>query len=268
MHLNEDEFAKLDHYVRSSFGLNMENKQYLVEARLSAELVRGGYSSFPEYWSSLILDKSGAMAARLSDCLTTNYTYFCREEKHFAYIRTALLPKLQGPLSIWCAGCATGQESYTLAMLLADSRDMGRLPYDYHIIATDLSNEALETADTGIYHQADYERLPESWRKRYCLIQPDGDFIVATRIRDTVHYMRQNLMDTRPGSNRFDFVFCRNVLIYFRDHERAIVVQNLFDSLKPGGLLFIGHAESLLSCETDFEYIIPAIYRKPEGAKC
>ena len=263
--LTEQEFHIIDSYVRTNFGLNLEKKQYLVECRIGAELDKCGAKSFSEYWGMLRRDATGRMEQGLMDCLTTQYTFFCREEQHFDFISRELAAKYDHSPSIWCAGCATGQESYTLAMQMAELRENGRLRYDYRIVATDVSKEAISAALTGIYRRDEYERLPERWRSRFCMLREDGGFIVTTRIRDTVRYLRHNLMEPWPGGNKFDIVFCRNVLIYFQENERAAVVANLVDAMKPGGYLLIGHTESLIGCGAKLEYIKPAVYRKPKA---
>lgn len=261
--LSEREFLMLSAYIRESFGISLDKKQYLVENRLGEEFVKNGVSGFAEYWQRLHHDPTGKTELGLLDCLTTNYTYFYREEKHFEYLQHEVLPTMRRPIYLWCAGCATGQESYTLAMLLTHCQEIGALHSRFRIVASDISKAAVETAQRGIYRAEDCLRLPEAWKNQYCLVRSDGSYIIATRIRDAVRYMRQNLMDGKPGAEKFDIIFCRNVLIYFQTHERAAVVRNLANALKPGGYLFIGHSESLLGCDPGLTYIRPSIYRKP-----
>ena len=267
--LSDTEFQEVYQYIRGRYGLNLERKKYLLDSKLWIEVARCRCDTFAEYWRMLRSDDSGAMERRMMNLLTTNYTFFCRETHHFDFLRRQVIPVLPPgrtqPLRIWSAGCATGQECYTLAMELSDCRMSGALRIPYSILGTDLSETAVTAARKGIYGSADYARLPQAWQTRYCENFQDGQFFVKDSLRSGVNFQRQNLMDLPPLVPTYDLVFCRNVLIYFQDKERAALVQKLTEALQPGGYLMIGHTESLLAVPNRLQYVEPAIYRKPEA---
>jgi len=210
------------------------------------------------------------MERRMMDQLTTNYTFFCREEQHFDFLRKRVIPALPPnrvrPFRIWSAGCATGQECYTLAMELSDCQTTGTLQIPFSILGTDLSETAVSAAQRGVYGSADYARLPHSWQMRYCGDFQNGEFHVKESLREAVSFQRQNLMALPHQSSVYDLIFCRNVLIYFQDADRIKLIAKLTDALTPGGYLMIGHTETLLSISNSLQYIEPAIYRKPEAS--
>lgn len=267
--IDDAEFNRIQEYVRSRYGLNLERKKYLIESKLWIELARSRSDSYTEYWQKLLRDSSGEMERRMMNLLTTNYTFFCREEQHFDFLRRVVVPALPQnrirPLHVWSAGCATGQECYTLAMELSDCRRAGALHIPFSILGTDLSETAVAAAQKGLYGSADYARLPQAWQAAYCESFCDGQFRVAEALRATVSFRRQNLMDLPPQPPVYDLIFCRNVLIYFREKESVQLVRKLTDALMPGGYLMIGHTESLLSIRNTLQYIQPAVYRKPEA---
>lgn len=266
--LSGTEFDEMFRYIRTRYGINLERKKYLIESRLWIELARSKSDTYAEYWQKLQEDNTGAMERRMMNLLTTNYTFFCREKQHFDFMRWQVIPALPrgrtNPLRIWSAGCATGQECYTLAMELTDCRTSGILHIPFSILGTDLSETAVAKAKRGTYGSADYARLPDAWQSLYCGGFQNGQFKVTESIRSCVHFQRQNLMSAPPAPLDYDMIFCRNVLIYFRDRERAELIKKLADALRPGGYLMVGHTESLLSIPNGLQYVQPAVYRKPE----
>jgi len=267
--LSHEEFTEIHNYIRNRYGIDLEKKKYLIEGRLWIELARSKSDTYTEYWNKLKADASGEMERRMMNLLTTNYTYFCREKQHFDFLGQKVLPAIPAgrlrPLRIWSAGCSAGQECYTLAMKLMDCRLAGLLHIPFSILGTDLSETAVSAAQKGLYGSADYARLPQSWQSLYCETFQDGLFRINDVIRPTVSFKRQNLMALPVMTPVYDVIFCRNVLIYFRDAERIRLIDSLTDALLPGGYLMIGHTESLLSVPNRLKYIQPAIYWKPEG---
>ena len=267
--LSDKEFGEMHRYIRSRYGLNLEKKKYLIESKLWLELAYSKSDTYAEYWKKLLSDQTGVMERRMMDQLTTNYTFFCREEKHFEFLRRRVIPDLPpnrtAPLHIWCAGCSTGQECYTLAMELSDCRDTGALRVPFSIFGSDLSATAVNAAQRGLYGSADYARLPAAWQSRYCESFQDGQFRVKASLQTCVGFQRQNLMDLPFMAPAYDLIFCRNVLIYFQDQDRAALIKKLTDALLPGGYLMIGHTESLLAIPNHLRYVQPSVYRKPEG---
>ena len=208
------------------------------------------------------------MEQRMMDLLTTNYTFFCREKPHLDFLSQNVLPELPADrtreFKVWSAGCSTGQECYTIAMVLFDCCNSGRLHVPFSILGTDLSETAIAAAGKGVYGSADYARLPQSWQTLYCEKFQNGQFRVKPILHEVTHFQRQNLMSLPYMIPTYDVIFCRNVLIYFQNSERTLLIKKMTDALVPGGYMMIGHTESLLSIPNKLEYIQPAVYRKPE----
>ena len=163
---------------------------------------------------------------------------------------------------IWCAGCSTGQEAYSMSMVMDEYFGSDRDRWDTTILATDINTEALYTARSGIYPKEAMEGLSEERVERYFLKMADGSYRIQDRIRNTVAFKRFNLMDEIIYKKPFDLISCRNVMIYFAPDTKDALVKRLCECTKPGGYLFTGHAENL-SRECGYEYISPAIFRKP-----
>lgn len=271
--LTDAEFHTIYEYVRRQYGLNLEKKKYLIESRLWIELAHCKVETYSEYWRMVRADASGVLERRMMDQLTTNYTFFCREEQHFAFLQDVVLPEHRAqaagrPLSFWCAGCSTGQECYTLAMHLLDCRQRGLLNDPFSILGSDLSSQAVATARKGEYPSSEYARLSPEWQQSYCTPFSAGSFKVRPEVASYVSFEQCNLLEPRTQCQRFDVVLCRNVLIYFRDDARRRLIRCLEESVAPGGYLFVGHTESLMNCPTSLEYVQPAVYRKKAGGSC
>ncbi|NCB93534.1 MAG: protein-glutamate O-methyltransferase CheR [Clostridia bacterium] len=269
--LTQSEFMMIASYVRKKYGINLEKKQFLIESKLWIELARCKCDTYSEYWQMLQNDKTGTLEQRMVDRLTTNYTYFCREEAHFSYVTDQVIPKLQRSwtenINIWCGACATGQECYTLAMYLMDCQKNGTLTVPFHILGTDISADALKTAQKARYDSKDYARLLLSWRSQYCGPFENGTFEVKPLVKKNIDFQKHNLLNPMVMGEQFHIVFCRNVLIYFKEEERNQLLKNIYREMLPGGYLFISHTETLQGTQLPFEYIQPAVYRKPEGRK-
>lgn len=211
------------------------------------------------------------MAAEMVNCLTTNYTYFYREPDHFRLLQERILPKLMehrqyGGLDIWSAGCSTGEECYTLAMVLEECRRPNKYMGNIRLLATDISGDALDKAQKGQYPAKELEKLPLEWQKKYCAQVDDRTFQVNEELRYRIRFEKRNLLEPRPSTERFDLILCRNVMIYFDRDARMRLVRMLEDALNPGGYLMIGHAELLTAGETVLESVYPAVYRKEQPA--
>lgn len=267
--LGDTEFREMYHYIRKRYGLNLERKKYLIESKLWIEIARSKSDSYAEYWKKLKNDDTGLMERRMMNLLTTNYSFFCREEEHFDFLCRTILPSFsaerKNTLKIWSAGCADGQECYTLAMKLLDCRKAGILRVPFEILGTDLSETAVAKAKKGLYGSAEYARLPQAWQMMYCENFQDGEFQVKDQLRSYITFQRQNLIGLPVMPPTYDVIFCRNVLIYFQDRERTMLIGRLTDALLEGGYLMIGHTESLLAIPNRLKYIQPAVYMKPEA---
>lgn len=266
--LTGNEFMAIYTYIRKRYGINLENKQYLIESKLWQELDRCSASSYTEYWQLVRSDGTGVLEQRMVDLLTTNYTYFCREEEHFDFMTNRVVPEISrrgdAQLDVWCAACATGQECYTLAMYLLDCQAIGSLSTPFRIFGTDISEKALLTARKARYGSGDYSRLRPYWQRLYCSPIKDGEFEIQQRVRNHVTFQKHNLLEPLLTAVRFQAVFCRNVLIYFKENERNMLLETVNNVLYPGGYLFVSQTETLPGCKIPLDYIQPAVYMKPE----
>lgn len=261
------EFEMLTEYVRSQTGIDLSKKRVLAECRLSGEMEKRGIPSVTELLKQVEKDKTKNLQAMVFNRLTTNYTFFLREPKHFEFLEKVILPELmerQRMLSykIWCAGCSSGEECYTLSMLFADYQLRGGVLPAYRIWGTDIAEPELQRAKEARYPILEIEQIPSGWR-RFCREEKDGRFFTLTpNIRNHVGFQRANLLDGRISQGPFDLIFCRNVMIYFDEESRKKLLNRLYRLLKPGGYLFLGHTELLTKNHEQFQYVYPAVYRK------
>lgn len=267
--LQDHEFQMLVHYIRDNFGINLDQKKILVEGRLSLHIHEAGFESYRDYFEHVFSDKSGAQVSNLITRLTTNHTFFMREEVHFQFLKQRILPEIgrnsaERDIRIWSAGCSSGEEPYTIAMTLYDHLGFNKDQWDKRILATDISTKALEQARQGKYAASALEKLPPHWLSRYFRRASDGEYAVADELRDEVIFRSLNLIqDVFPFKKKFHVIFCRNVMIYFDKKTRNELIQRFYDATEPGGYLFIGHTESIDRDETPYTYLQPAIYQKP-----
>jgi len=265
--LKEEEFAEIVEYMRQNYGINLEKKKTLIECRMSKELEKQGVETFGRYMELLKKDTSGTIASNMVSRLTTNYTYFMREQAHFNILRDHILPELfknhsRGFLNVWCAGCSTGEECYTIAMILQDYRERTGNLMNYRILATDISNQVLDKARKGIYTAKEAEALPAEWKNKYFRAEGTKSYCVDERLKQNIRFQNQNLLSPGIGTEQFDLIFCRNVMIYFDKKAKETLVKKLEAGLKPEGYLVIGHAELLNRGEIQLEPVFPAVYKK------
>jgi len=266
--LNDDEFIMLSNFTRKNYGIDLSQKRAMVESRLYSLLASRGYQKFSHYFPCLINDSTGTEATELINRLSTNYTFFMREVSHFNYFRDNILPYLTATvknkdLRIWSAGCSSGEEPYTLAMIINDYFGQEGLTWDTKILATDISSQVLEIAMKATYSVDQIKDLPERWKLQYFKPPKNGERCLITSIREGVVFRKFNLMESHfPFKQKFHVIFCRNVMIYFNDDTRRQLINRLYDFTAPGGYLIIGHSESIDRKETGYRYIMPAVYRK------
>ncbi len=267
--ISDKEFDMLSKYIKVHSGIHLKTeKKTLLVGRLSNMLSEMGITSFEAYYDFLQGDASGKELSRLIDKVTTNHTFFMRESEHFNYFSQEVLPFWEmhaktKDLRVWCAASSTGEEPYTLAMLLEDYFKGKPDKWDKKLLATDLSVNVLTKAKDGIYSADQVDKLSRLWMLNYFDKVSSDRFQVKQNIRNEVIYRRFNLMENQfPFKNKFHVVFCRNVMIYFDTETKKKLVQKIYDHMETGGYLFIGHSESLNRNETDFTYIKPAVYRK------
>lgn len=267
--LNENEFSSIVDFMRDNYGINLDKKKVLIECRLTKALEKYGARSFADFLNMMKRDKTGMIAGEMVNRLTTNYTYFMREPAHFAVLKEQILPQMFARkhvsfYNIWCAGCSTGEESYTLSMLLQDFKDQEEWMPNVRILATDISQEVLDTAKKGVYPIKEMESLPVAWQKKYCRIIADKKFELDEKLKYHIRFRKQNLMDPVPEGDKFDLIFCRNVMIYFDKSSKEKLLRRFENCLKPGGYLFVGLAELLSREETVLEPAFPAVYKKTD----
>jgi chemotaxis protein methyltransferase CheR len=269
MAITDKEFSQVVNLVKTKFGVNLSNKKALVIGRLQNYAEKSGFKSFSEYLEFVLSDKTGSALTTLINKLTTNHTYFMREPEHFEFFRKTVLPYLEEAesskkdLRIWSAGCSSGEEPYTIAMIIDEYFGTEKGLWDTIILATDISTRVLETACKGIYTNEGIEALPQKWKRDYFVKINEENSIIVDKLKKEVVFKKFNLMqELFPFKSKFNVIFCRNVMIYFDLKTRIDLVNKFYNLLKPGGYLFIGHSESLIREETKFKYILPAVYRK------
>lgn len=266
--IRDSEFQQLVGYVKAHCGLDLSGKRHLIEGRLQNVLATQHLTSFNEYYQYVVSDRSGEAITTMLNKLTTNHTYFLRERDHFDLFREQVLPFLEKSvpskdLRIWSAGCSSGEEPYTLAMIIDDYFREKKWLWDARILATDISRKSLDRAVDGIYSDEQVAVLPEVWRRRYLQPLNDDKYQIIDRIRSEVIFRAFNLNnEIYPFKRKFHVIFCRNVMIYFDLPTKQRLLQRLYDITEPGGYLFIGHAESIGRDQTKYKYIVPAVYRK------
>lgn len=267
--ITEKEFREFADYIHANYGIHLKaEKQSLVAGRLNSALLNKNFSSLSEYLNHVISDKTGQAIATLLDKITTNHTFFMRESDHFHYFRDKVLPYLvktvtDKDLRIWSAACSSGEEPYTLAMIINEFFGKEKMWWDTKILATDISNKVLDIAKKGVYDKEKLSVLPAAWKLNYFKELDAENFILSDKIRNEVIYRKLNLMDAVfPFKRKFHVIFCRNVMIYFDNKTKNELVEKLYQMTEYGGYLFIGHSESLNRDATRYKYVMPAVYRK------
>ncbi len=272
--LSHAEFRQFCDFFSARAGLSFTKASfYTFERRLGERVVELGFSTFQEYYTNLRFNKELTDEVELAlDLITTAETYFFRQEYQLESFVHELLPRLKSELAerrkmtLWSAGCSTGEEVYTLAMLV---RESGLFEdWDVRVVGSDLSRHRVAVARRGIYSENSFRVTEDSLRDRYFQREESG-WRVRDEVRVMCHFGQLNLLDRMVASvGRVDVVFCRNVLIYFGSSARTQVIDNLHRRLRPGGYLLLGHSESLVNVSTAFELVHLSgdlIYKKPVG---
>lgn len=275
-HLSEDQFRRISDLVYEHCGINLhDGKKELVRSRLAKLLRKYRCAGFDDYLRLLEGDTSGAAFSEMIDLISTNLTSFFREPQHFDFLSGRFLPELMEArlrqhnlrLRAWSAGCSSGEEPYSIAITLAEAT--GNSPeWDWKLLASDISTRILEKAQAGLYEESRVASVSPSLRSRYLIRQKDsknsGDtlFRVHPDLRRHIAFRYLNLMEPWPFRGPMDFIFCRNVMIYFDKPTQQKLIDRFWEILAPGGILFTGHSESLTGIRHRFTYIQPTIYRK------
>ena len=268
---SEVDFAPIVAFLRNQIGITLEpHRMGLLQARLRSRLQARAYPSFTRFYERVLkADPTGPGMQLLIDLSTVNHTAFFREPAHFTFMAERLAPLLKdpaaGPVRIWSAGCSTGQEPYSMAMVLAETIP-NLSPAKVEIWASDLSLEVVKVAARAIYQTRDVAGVSQARLKRFFLRgrgPREGSYRVVPEVRDLVKYRHLNLRDpVWPLPNDFVVILCRNVSIYFAEDERMELLNRLATSLRPGGWLAIGNGEILPGVPNSLRKIAPSIYRK------
>jgi chemotaxis protein methyltransferase CheR len=263
--LQEKEFAQFRELIYRIAGISMSPaKKPLVTSRLAKRLKHYELASYGEYFQLITADGGKAELQIAVDLLTTNETHFFREPKHFDFLREHIVSarKPGKPLRIWSAACSSGEEPYSIAMVLDDV--LGSAPWE--IVASDLSTRVLEKARGGLYPMERMPEIPRQYLSNYCLKgtgSQEGTLMVERKLRERVQFMHHNLTEAPPKLGEFDAIFLRNVMIYFDQDTKRHVVSHLLSLLRPGGYFLIGHSETLNGISDGLKLVQPAVYLKP-----
>lgn len=273
--LSDREFHRFSSFIYDHAGIKMPPaKKTMLEARLQKRLKANSINSFEEY-GDYVFSQEGRSAEliHLIDVVTTNKTDFFREPGHFDFmIKTALPAILQArgdivrdPVRIWSAGCSTGEEPYTLAMVLSEF-SAAYPDFRVSITASDICTQVLQTAKTAIYPEERTDPIPLNLKKKYLLRSREKTkslVRISPQLRSLINFRRINFMDDDFGiSEKMDIIFCRNVVIYFDKPTQQKLMRKFHRQLKPGGYLFIGHSETLSGLDVDFKAVASTVYRK------
>ena len=264
--ITDHEFGLFRDLIYELVGVNLSPaKKPLVVGRLNKRLRHHNLSSFHDYFR-YITDRNDLIEQQmLVDLLTTNETYFFREHKHFDFVRDEVLPQVQlssRPYRVWSAAASSGEEAYTLAMILADGLGVDR---DWNILATDINSQVLERARRGSYPVEAAEKIPRNYLQHYCLKGVggyEGTLAIDKKLRDKVQFQQLNLNRPWNAIGQFDQIFLRNVMIYFDLPTKQRLIDRLQTVLRPGGYLFVGHSEGLSSISSELKLLRPSIYQK------
>lgn len=276
--MNDAEFGRFSKFFHEQCGINLPTaKKAMLTSRLQKRLRALNIASFRQYYD-YVFEPPGNEDERIKmiDAVTTNRTEFFREAHHFDFLRAEGLPALlqsraggiRQHLNLWSAGCSSGQEAYSLAMLMAEFVSE-RPGVDFTVVATDLSSAMIAIGKRAIYAEQKVRAVPIQIRKKYVMQGKGaqaGYCRIVPELRSRVRFRLLNLMNSDFGFGvAMDIVFCRNVIIYFDRKIQENLFKKIFAQLVPGGFLFIGHAETLDGINSQFVRVAPTIYRKPNS---
>lgn len=262
--LKDGEYHKFQSWLHLATGINLGSaKRALVAGRLYKRLKHHELSSYGEYFQFIMGSSATGELQIAIDLLTTNETYFFREPKHFDFLREVILPALPPAKTfrVWSAASSSGEEPYSLAMILADSLTST----SWEILGSDISTHVLAIARAGHYPMARARTIPQAMLSKYCLKgvgRQEGTFLIEKNLRNRTRFCQINLNEALPEVGEFDVIFLRNVMIYFNQETKCKVVARLMPRLKPGGHFIVSHSESLNGITDALKIISPSIYRK------
>ncbi len=264
--ISDDEFVRFQRLLHETAGIYLPPaKKVLVAGRLDKRRRHYHLNSFGDYYRMIASGKHPQEFQVMLDCLTTNETYFFREPAHFQFLQAELKSKRRTaadePVRVWSAACSSGEEVYTLAMVLAET--LGALPWE--VVGSDINQEVLRQARKGHYSMERTSGIKPELLQNYCLKgtrSQAGTFLIGDKLKQRTRFIQVNLNKPLTGLGRFEVIFLRNVMIYFDQETKKEVVNRIVHVLKPGGLLFISHSESLHGMVSALKMIRPSVYRK------
>lgn len=263
--LNDHEFAQFQKLIYQLAGINLSiQKKAMVSGRLAKRLIHHGMVSYGDYFKLLTVNPNSPELQVAVDLLTTNETFFFREPKHFDFLRDQILAnrKVGSPFRVWSAACSSGEEPYSIAMVLADHFGNSQ----WELTASDISSRVLEKARCGHYSMERTDGIPREYLSRYCLKgigSQENTLLVDEKLRNKISFLQVNLNQPLPSLGSFDVIFLRNVLIYFDQETKRQIVTRMLPLLKADGYFLISHSESLNGVVDTLKPLKPSIYRKP-----
>jgi len=271
--LTETEFNKLSSFITREYGIKLPpEKKIMLQSRLQKRLKALGFSNYKTYIEYVFSDEGKKQELiHMIDVVTTNKTDFFRENQHFEALLDRLLPAIYQrqnygmTLKSWSAGCSSGEEPYTMAMVFSEFA-LNNPNFDFSVLGTDISSQILQIAANAIYKEEKVDIIPLSLKKRYLLRNKDKTkktVRITPELRRRVRFKRHNLMDEYYDIHEsFDLIFCRNVLIYFYRENQEKIINRLCQRLKPGGYFFLGHSESILNLNVPLRQVESTIYQR------
>jgi len=266
MQLRDATFRDISALMYAAIGLSFaDSKKSLVSSRLAPRVQRLGLDGFEDYFALIAGNDDGGEFQMAIDLLTTNETYFFREPAHFDLLERELATHKPPVLSVWSAASSFGDEAYSIAMLLADMQQTGRIGNGWSILGTDISDRVLRSATQAVYPAERLRDVTEQRLKRYCLRgegEAEGMVQIQPKLRERVRFGQLNLCQPIGTIGPFDVIFLRNVLIYFDAATKLDVVDRVLTQLRPGGLFFVGTAEGRVASTVPLQTLAPGAFRK------
>ena len=263
--ISDADFNRMVKFVRNNYGIDLRQKRQLIQSRLSNVIKSKGFDDFNQYVDYLLKSGTGDDINQLLSKLTTNYTYFMRETESFDYFVKSILPEMERKhqmdknLSLWSAGCSSGEEPYNITMYMMDYFGAKYSVWDTRILATDISVEVLAKAQRAEYQLP--ENMPTEWKRGYFTPSSGNRYQVTPQVRQNVIFRQFNLMNPIRFRRKFDVIFCRNVMIYFDQPTKAALIRRFYDATVPGGYLIISLSETLPP-DAPYKRITTSIFRK------
>ena len=258
--------------MHQNFGIHLKSdKKELVKSRLSKKVIDYGFESYRQYFDFVLSKEGSEELINMIDALSTNLTYFFRESKHFDFLKAVVLPDLieknagkNFKIRVWCAASSSGEEPYTLTMVIKEAlENVGGC--DFKLLATDISTRMLGKAQQGVYREEAFKDVPPIMHHKYFMRGEGasaGYYKVKKKLSESISFNYLNLVKPFPMNGPLDFIFCRNVMIYFDQETQQKVIDRMIQIIRPGGYLFMGMSEGLSGIKHGLKYVQPSIYQK------